>query len=80
MQLSANFTVSKEEVSLLQSYSLLGFESADELFSYALNLLRNEIEERKKQQIIDSATLYAELYQEDEEINDWIDSSNQDWK
>lgn len=80
MQLSANFIVSKEEINLLQNHSLFGFESADELFSYALNLLRLEIEERKKQQIIDSAVLYAELYQEDEEANEWIDSSNQDWK
>lgn len=77
MQLSASFIVSKEEINLLQNHSLFGFESADELFSYALNLLRTEIEERKKQQIIDSAAL---LYQEDEEANEWIDSSNQDWK
>ena len=80
MKLSANFAVSKEEINLLQNHSLLGFESVDELFSYALSLLRMEIEERKKQQIIDSATLYAELYQDDEEANEWINSSNQDWK
>lgn len=72
MQLSANFIVSKEEINLLQNHSLFWFESADELFSYALNLLRLEIEERKKQQIIDSAALYAELYQDDEETKEWI--------
>ncbi len=68
MQLSANFIVSKEEINLLQNHSLFGFESADELFSYALNLL----EERKKQQIIDFAALYAELYQDNEETNEWV--------
>ena len=80
MKLSANFIVTKEEINLLQNHSLLGFKSADELFSYALNLLRTEIEERKKQQIIDSATLYAELYKDDEEASEWIDYSNKDWK
>lgn len=80
MQLSANFIVNKEEIALLQNHALFGFESADDLFSYALNLLRIEIEEQKKQKIIDSAELYAQLYEEDEETNEWIDSSNQDWK
>ncbi len=80
MQLSANFIVSKEEIDLLQNHELLGFESADDLFSYALNLLRLEIEEQKKQKIIDSAELYAQLYEEDEAAKEWINSSNQDWK
>lgn len=80
MQLSANFKVNKEEITLLQSYTLLGFKSSDDLFSYALDLLRKEIEEQKKQKIIESAELYAQLYEEDEDVKEWTNSSNQDWK
>ncbi len=37
------------------------------------------MENREKDQLEESAQLYAEIFDEDEEAKEWIDSSIKDW-
>ena len=55
-----------EQISLLKKHTFYGFKNESALIYYALNLFKNEL--NKKSELEKSADLYAEIYQEDEEL------------
>ncbi len=80
MLVEAKIRLKEIDLDFLKKYEKLGFNSEEELLSQALKLLKKELENVKKIIIEDSADLYAEVYEEDEEAKEWIESSNNDWK
>ena len=55
-----------------------GFSDAGELLSKAIHLLKNEVEQEQK--LEESALLYAEIYEEDSEAQEWVEASVKDWE
>jgi len=73
--------LNQEEASLLEEFEHLGFSSEDEMLAEAFRLL--ELELRKKQRedilLLESAVLYAEIYDEDLETKE-LNKFTEDWE
>ena len=54
------------QISLLNKHKIYGFKNENALIYYAFTLLQKEI--NKKTELEKSAELYAEIYEEDEEL------------
>ncbi len=59
--------IDENEVDFLKKFSLYGFKNQDELVKEALNRLRVDLEQKSLEE---SANLYAEIYNEDEELQE----------
>ena len=70
--------ISDTEAQFIKNYAEHGFQNVSELISRALGLLKKEIEKQK--QLLLSANLYAEIYDEDEELQEWTNSAIEDWE
>lgn len=70
--------IPEAEAQFIENYAEHGFQSISDLISKALELLKRELEKQKA--LILSADLYAEIYEEDEELQDWTDSAIEDWE
>ena len=66
------------EAKFIENFAEHGFQSVSELIAKALELLKKEIEKQKK--LLSSANLYAEIYDEDEELQEWTNSAMKDWE
>ena len=62
----------------VKEYAEYGFHSSDELVNEAIRLLMEEI--NQKQTLEHSADLYAEVYAEDKEAQEWVQAAINDWK
>jgi hypothetical protein len=70
--------IQETEAQFIENYAEHGFHSMSELISRALELLKRELE--KQNALIQSADLYAEVYEEDEDLQDWTNSAIEDWE
>ena len=61
------------EAQFLENFAEHGFGSMSELISKALELLKKDIDKQKR--LLASASLYAEIYDEDEELQEWTDAA-----
>ena len=77
MQIEKLIKLDKHEEEFINHYAELGFENPDEMVKKGLQLLKEELE--RHAQLTQSADLYAELYDQDEELKDWTASATQDW-
>lgn len=66
------------DIEFLKRHADFGFSNASELLSKAIHLLKNEVEEEQK--LEESAVLYAEIYEEDNEVQEWVEASIKDWE
>lgn len=78
MKIETKVNIDIEYLKLIEEYKSYGFHNIDEMMNKAMKLLKQELELEKK--IENSATLYAEIYSNDEEVKDWTFSSMVDWK
>jgi hypothetical protein len=78
MKVETKVNIEIEYFKLIEEYKSYGFHDIDEMMNKAMKLLKQELELEKK--IENSATLYAEIYRNDEEVKDWTLSSMVDWK
>ncbi len=67
----------QQEEEFINHYAELGFANPDEMIKKGLSLLREELD--RYAQLTQSASLYAELYDQDEELKEWTESATQDW-
>ncbi len=68
------------DLDFLKKYESLGFDSEEDLLSKAIVLLKKELVGMNRHLLEDSADLYTELYENDEDSKEWIEASNKDWE
>lgn len=66
------------EAQFINSFEEYGFESVSELLSKALALLKKEFDIRND--LVRSAELYAEIYQEDKDLQELTDAAIEGWE
>lgn len=74
--IQAKFSLDKDQVQFLEQYADYGFKNKSALIRAALNQLRSEIEAQTLKQ---SADLYTEVYEEDEDLKSLTASALEDW-
>lgn len=77
MQIEKLIKLDQQEEEFIKHYAELGFANPDEMIKKGLKLLKEELD--RHAQLTQSADLYAELYDQDEELKDWAESATQDW-
>lgn len=70
------FTIDEAQASFLRDYRQLGFSDESALVRAALDSFQTEL---VRQQLVDSAVLYAELYAEDAELQKLTESALTGW-
>jgi Arc/MetJ-type ribon-helix-helix transcriptional regulator len=68
----AQFNLEESEIQFLNRYQEYGFRDRDELIRAALKKLRKDLETRNLEE---SADLYAELYEQDRELQELTESA-----
>lgn len=68
----------KEQLHFLKRHKEYGFHSESELLRFALKLFKKKIS--KKNELIKSADLYAELYDKDKETQNLTEGAIYDWE
>jgi Arc/MetJ-type ribon-helix-helix transcriptional regulator len=72
----AKFTLDRSHIDFLEQFRDRGFKDKSSIVRLALDKLAQELEQQDLER---SADLYAELYQEDEELRQLTDASTIDW-
>ncbi len=72
----AKFSVAESQIEFIKQYSRFGFKDKSSMVRAALEELRKKLE---NQSLKESAKLYAEIYQNDEELRELTDSAISDW-
>jgi hypothetical protein len=65
------------ETLFVRKYSEYGFSNPNEMIRKGLELLKKEL--KREKQLHNSAVLYAEIYEEDEETQEWTTSALNNW-
>lgn len=74
--IQAKFSLAENQIHFLEQYKGYGFRNKSALVREALERLRQELERKNLQK---SANLYAEVYQEDEEVQELTESALAGW-
>ena len=74
--LQSKFTIENEHDQFLRKHEAYGFNDRSAMVRAALDRFINELEQR---QMAESAVLYAELYEEDIELQQLADAAIEDW-
>lgn len=74
--IQAKFSLDKEHIQFLKQYKHYGFKDKSTLVRAALNQLKQELE---RQQLEESAELYAQLYQDDDDLQQITEAALEDW-
>ena len=72
----AKFSLTPPLVEFLGDYQTYGFKDRSSMVRIALQRFREELELQSLKQ---SANLYAELYEQDEELHELTETAIQDW-
>lgn len=72
----AKFTVTESQIEFIKQYSRFGFKDKSSMVRAALEELRKKLEYKS---LKESAKLYAEIYQKDEELQKLTNSAISDW-
>jgi Arc/MetJ-type ribon-helix-helix transcriptional regulator len=72
----AKFTIEQSHIDFLEQFKDRGFKDKSEIVRLALDRLAQELE---RQELIQSADSYAELYREDEELQQLTNAASMSW-
>ena len=72
----AKFTIEQSHIDFLEQFKDRGFKDKSEIVRLALDRLAQELE---RQELIQSADSYAELYRADEELQQLTDAASMSW-
>lgn len=72
----AKFSVADSQIEFIKQYSRFGFKDRSSMVRAALEELRKKLE---YQSLKESAVLYAEIYQKDEELQELTNSAIPGW-
>ena len=71
-----NFTIYEPQVNFLKNYQVYGFQNQSSMVRAALNRLQEELE---LQNLRESADLYAEIYDDDAELQELTETAISGW-
>jgi Arc/MetJ-type ribon-helix-helix transcriptional regulator len=74
--IQAKFSLEESHVHFLEQCKTFGFKDKSEAVRIALDRLRQELETRR---LRESAELYAQVYEEDEQLRELTESAILDW-
>ena len=74
--IQAKFSLKESHIQFIEQCKGFGFKDKSELVRTALDRLSNEL---SQQRLRESAALYAEVYEEDEETQEWTDAAIAEW-
>lgn len=74
--IQAKFTIDNSLIDFLDHFQQYGFRDKSSLVRAALHRFQQELE---RQQLIESANLYAEIYDEDEELQELTEAAIEGW-
>jgi Arc/MetJ-type ribon-helix-helix transcriptional regulator len=74
--IQSKFTLEQSQVDFLEQFKARGFKDKSSIVRLALDRLYQELEQ---QELEKSAQLYAELYAEDEELQQLTESAIENW-
>ena len=72
----AKFTIEQSHIDFLEQFKDRGFKDKSEIVRLALDRLAQELE---RQELIQSADSYAELYRADEELQQLTNAASMSW-
>ena len=74
--IQAKFSLTDAHMQFLSNREQYGFKDKSEVVRTALDHLQEEL---IQQRLIDSAELYAEIYENDSETQEWTEAALSDW-
>ena len=74
--IQAKFSLKESHIQFIEQCKQHGFKDKSELVRTALDRLISEL---AKQRLRESADLYAEVYEEDDETKEWTDAAIPGW-
>ena len=74
--LQSKFTISQENLQFLEQHALFGFKDKSEAVRCALDGLNAHL---LRERLRASAQAYSEIYENDEETREWLESAVEDW-
>ena len=72
----AKFTLDRSHIDFLEQFKDRGFKDKSSIVRLALDKLAQELEQ---EDLVQSANLYAELYQDDEELQQLTAAASANW-
>lgn len=74
--IQAKFSLAESHIQFVNQCKQLGFKDKSDVVRTALDRLAAEVATHRLQE---SAALYAEVYEEDNETKDWTDAALSEW-
>jgi len=74
--IQAKFSINESHLLVLEECKKYGFKDKSALVRAAIDLLSAQLEQRRLQE---SAALYAEIYEQDEETREWTENAVTAW-
>ena len=74
--IQAKFSLNESHIGFIEQCKQYGFKDKSEMVRAAIDYLSNEVKQR---QLRESANLYAEVYENDEETKEWTNSTLSEW-
>ena len=68
----------EHQANFVREHAEYGYQSSDDLINEALASFQKAIDRHKV--LLQSATLYAELYAEEEELQEWTAAASENWE
>jgi Arc/MetJ-type ribon-helix-helix transcriptional regulator len=76
MMIQAKFSLEESHIQFLEQYKRYGFKDKSDVVRTALDRLYTEL---AQQRLSESADLYAEVYADDDETQEWTDAALSEW-
>ena len=74
--IQAEFSLEKSHIQFLEQHKRYGFKDKSDVVRTALDRLYAEL---ARQRLCESADLYAEAYEKDDKMQEWIDAVLLEW-
>ena len=74
--IQAKFSLKESHIQFIEQYKQYGFKDKSDVVRTALDRLSSEL---AQQRLRDSAELYVEVYEEDDETQEWTDAALSEW-
>ncbi|MFH0785542.1 MAG: hypothetical protein V2B20_26845 [Pseudomonadota bacterium] len=74
--IQAKFSLKESQIQFIEQCNRYGFKDKSEVVRTAIDRLYTEL---TQQRLCESAALYAEVYEEDGETQEWTDAAQSEW-
>lgn len=74
--IQTKFSLKEVHIQFIEQYKCYGFKDKSEVVRTAIDRLASEL---ARQRLRESAALYAEVYEEDDETQEWTDAALSSW-